>query len=149
MIFHHERRLQRALHHLESLKAEVEAWADECPYRTWVDFDVDARYKLTWLEAIDQPPARFGLIVGDCVHNLRSSLDNLMLELALIRGRGRVSKSVEGDSQFPIFAADPSLNPKRLAEFKRMTRGINPRAKAIIEGLQPYNRVDRFHHPSA
>jgi hypothetical protein len=31
-------------------------------------------------------PPRFGIILGDCVHNLRSSLDVLMWQLVLLRG---------------------------------------------------------------
>ena len=146
MVFHHERRLQRAIHHLEGLKAEAGAWAEECPYRTWANLDVDIRYKLTWLEATEQPPARLGLIVGDCVHNLRSSLDKLMLELAFVYKRGQVSKGVEGDSMFPIFATDIVDDSECLKRFNRMTRGIDPRAKTVIEGLQPYKRGDRFHY---
>lgn len=146
MLFHHQKRLDRALHHLERLKAEAGAWADESPYRTWTNLDVDGRYKLTWLEATEQPPAHLSLIVGDCVHNLRSSLDNLMLELAFVYKRGRVSKGIEGDSMFPIFTTDIAQDPECLKKFNRMARGIDPKAKSIIEGLQPYKRGDWFQH---
>lgn len=136
MTFHHERRLDRALYHLESLETETRAWGQERPYRIWADFDVNVFYKLAWLEVLEQPPADLSLIIGDCVHNLRAALDNLALELAIVFKRGRVSKSIESDSGFPIFKEQ---NP---SEFNRMLRGINPRAKAIIEDLQPYKRGD-------
>ena len=140
MTFHHERRLDRALYHLDSLKAEVRAWAGERPYRIWSDFDVNPLYKLVWLEVLEPPPIDLSPIVGDCIHNLRAALDNLVLELAFAYKRGRASKSIEVDSGFPIFSTRSDENMKKL---KKMLRGINPRAKTIIERLQPYNRRAR------
>ena len=135
MTFHHERRLQRALYHLDSLEAEIAAWIEERPYRTWREPEVDNTKKVVWVEVSDTPPSELSLIVGDCLHNLRCSLDNLVLELAIARNKGRpVSSSVESDSGFPIFL---DQNPSKL---DNMLRGIDPRAKAVIEGLQPYTR---------
>ena len=140
MTFHHERRIARALHHLESLKAETRSWGEERPYRVWSDFDVNVFYKLTWLEVVEQPPADLNLIVGDCVHNLRAALDNLALELALVNNGGRVARSMEGDSGFP------TLKQQNSSEFKRMLREIDKRAKKIIEELQPCKKRDGFRN---
>jgi hypothetical protein len=138
MTFHHERRLQRALYHLESLKAESAAWIEECPYRTWSEPDVDSSKKVVWVEEFDTPPPELSLIIGDCLHNLRCALDNLVLELAIAFSKGPVSSKIETDSGFPIFI---EKNPGKL---DNMLGGINPRAKAIIEGLQPYTRGERL-----
>ena len=145
MTFHYERRLDRALHHLESLKAEMSIWADESPYRIWSEFDADGRHKNAWVEVLTQPPVHLSLIVGDCIHNFRAALDNLALELAIAYKRGPVSKSIESDSGFPIFA---TCSEKNLKELDKMLRGVDPRAKAIIEGLQPYKRGDGFRSDS-
>jgi hypothetical protein len=140
MAFHHERRLDRALHHLDSLKAEVRAWADERPYRTWSDFDVNNLYKLTWLEVLDPPPIELSPIIGDCIHNLRAALDNLVYELALAHHGGRVPPDFEVKLQFPIF----DHSAKFASKGKNMIGGIAPAAQAIIEELQPYHREDTF-----
>ena len=87
------------------------------------------------------------LIAGDCIHNLRASLDNLALELALAYARGKaLSSDVEGNSAFPIFSNDIANFPRSRKIFNKMTRGIDPRAKAIIEELQPYKRGDGFRN---
>jgi hypothetical protein len=140
MTFHHERRLDGALYHLESLKAEVRAWDKERPYRVWSDFDEDVSYKLTWLEVTNRPPSDLGLIIGDCVHNLRAALDNLALELAIARKGGPVSNSIESDSGFPIFSTE---NPTK---FDCMLRGIDEGAKTIIQELQPHERGNGFRN---
>jgi hypothetical protein len=138
MTFHHERRLQRALYHLDSLEAEIAAWVEEGPYRTWSEPDVDRTKKVLCVEVLGTPPAELSLVIGDCLHNLRCSLDNLVLELAIARNKGRpVSSNIESTSGFPIFIKE---NPSKLDD---MLRGINPRAKTVIEGLQPYTRGER------
>jgi len=135
MTFHHERRLGRALYHLESLKDEVDAWREENPYRTWSEPDIDGTKRLLWVEVLTPPPSNeLSLIIDDCIHNLRSALDNLIVELAIARKGGPVSNSIESDSAFPIFLKETP------GEFDRMLRGVSPRAKTEIERLQPYSR---------
>ncbi|MBA4116348.1 MAG: hypothetical protein H0X71_07930 [Rubrobacter sp.] len=138
MTFHHQRRLDRALHHLESLKAEIAAWVEEGPYRTWTEPDVDSTKKVLWVEVLDTPPSELSLIVGDCLHNLRCALDNLALELAIARNEGPVSSNVERDSGFPI-QVEQDAN-----KLDSMLGGIDPLAKAEIERLQPYTRGERL-----
>jgi hypothetical protein len=75
-------------------------------------------------------------VVGDCLHNLRSALDNLAFELALANKGTKMSKSIANDSQFPIFRTKDGFDKKG----KPMIRGIHADAKTIIERLQPYNR---------
>jgi hypothetical protein len=137
MTFHHERRLQRALYHLDSLETKANAWLEKRPYRDWSEPDVDSSKKVIWVEVLDTPPPELSLIIGDCLHNLRCALDNLVLELAIAFKGGPVSSKIESASAFPIFVEE---NP---SEFDNMLRGIDPRAKTIIEGLQPYTRTDR------
>ena len=147
MTFHHERRLDRALYHLESFKAERAAWREGSPHRFWTEPKDERGKKVIWAQVLKSPPASLSLIAGDCIHNLRAALDNLAFELALAGAEGPLSGRVERDSQFPIFHKDPTENPdpRPLKKFEDMIRCIDPRAKTIIKGLQPYNRPDGFH----
>jgi hypothetical protein len=148
MTFHYERRLERALYHLERFEAEREAWREESPHRTWSEPDVESGKKWLYAEVLKPPPVNLSLVAGDCIHNLRAALDNLAFELALAHTKGPLSAKVEGDSAFPILSTDIAQDPDSLKKFNRMTGGIDPLAKAGIEGLQPYKRKDRFRsHP--
>lgn len=141
MTFHHERRLDRALYHLESLKTELRAWSEERPYRMWTDFDVNVGYKLAWVEVVNPPPAKLSLIIGDCIHNLRAALDNLAFELALACNLGEpLPNEVAEKSAFPIFNVHKKFVKKR----KSLIGSVAPGAQTIIKDLQPYNRGDRF-----
>lgn len=94
-----------------------------------------------------QPPHSLSLVVGDCVHNMRSALDNLAYQLA-VSHKQTLSDSEAQRSEFPIF--------NRRSEFHRLTKkgtpapgsglrkieSIDPAAQAIIESVQPYNGGD-------
>src|SRR5829696_155048 len=115
--YHHQRRLGRAIHHLNSIQAEMEAWLEEHPYRIWPEPDVDSTKKLLWVEVLKPPPAaELSVIIGDCIHNLRSALDNLAFELASAYQGASLSSKIEGDSGFPILRAENS------AKFDKMLK---------------------------
>ena len=76
-----------------------------------------------------QLPSRLGLIAGDAIHNLRSALDHLAYQLAIIgTGPGRYT-------QFPIFE-DPD---KYRDNEDRLLKGIGEGHRAQIKTLQPYH----------
>lgn len=80
----------------------------------------------------DVPP-ELGIPAGDAVHNLRSSLDHLLCQLAILAGNAAACDK----TQFPIFAEDTPDNRKRI---KRWIKHVSPAAQAVIESLQPYER---------
>ena len=71
-------KLEWAKHHLNELRWRVAGYIDTHPYQVW-DVDDPAsgekRYSVTFTT---EPPDELGLVAGDCVHNLRSSLDQLI-----------------------------------------------------------------------
>jgi hypothetical protein len=67
---------------LESLETESRLWRERNPYRITHEPDPQTNKKLIRVKVLEQPPAAIRLIIGDCVHNLRSALDNLAYALA-------------------------------------------------------------------
>lgn len=81
------------------------------------------------------------LIIGDCLHNLRSALDNLVYELALAHiGIDRLTEDCARILEFPIFG-DREMNER---ECRNKIGCIHPDAQATIKCLQPHNRGDEF-----
>lgn len=76
------------------------------------------------------PPARLSIVLSDCIHNLRASLDHLVYQLAG-RPEGKEARQVA----FPIF--DDSAEYSKAVD-KRLF-GVSAKARALIERLQPYN----------
>jgi hypothetical protein len=134
-----QRKFARAEHHLEQLANLVTAFLATGPYMAFEEVnDRDqspepnsfASVSHTWRGAIRRkPPADWSPLVGDCLNNLRCSLDHVAWALAGSTGR---------NTAFPIFT-DPG-------KYKRVTPGhhlkyIPNDAQAFIESLQPYHHL--------
>jgi hypothetical protein len=94
----------------------------------------DGQKKVLYCEVLRKPPSSLSLIIGDCLHNLRSALDSLVFELALAEAQGPLAKEFEDDSAFPIQHVQTK---KSKNNFERMTAGIPRKAKQAIADLQP------------
>jgi hypothetical protein len=83
---------QRAQEHFDSLNAKVLARYGNGGHPTFLisrGIDPDNSNVFQWsVESVDDPPLEWATIVGDVVHNLRSSLDHLVYELSFLGTRG-------------------------------------------------------------
>lgn len=155
MPHYHELKLERACHHLSELEEGVDAWLDDQLKSTEVLQDPrDSDFVVLWVTVDKSPDDTFGLLIGDCVHNLRSALDVLAFALAEQHSGVPLPEDVAKKSQFPIFG-DEGRNgaPGRGPSMFRTNglpciRGVHPRAQAIIESVQPYQLGATFReHP--
>jgi hypothetical protein len=138
-------RLDRADEHFAELESEIATYLGGKPYR--VVAQREASGQQVYRAFIDRdPPERLKVLIGDVCQSLRTALNQLAHVLATPTGGGDPPSGTE----FPIFnavggykAVDPK-NPNRPARgsgrFK--VRGINPKAQAVIESLQPYHRAN-------
>ena len=78
----HQLKLDRASHHLACLDAKVREWTEGKPHRYVTKIDRKSHKKFVNIRLLKPPPDEFRLIIGDCLHNLRSALDSLVYELA-------------------------------------------------------------------
>jgi hypothetical protein len=90
----------RARKHLEELHALIQEFMQGDPERTdsigGADLHIDnIKGKLTCDARIpDAPPVhKWGLVVGDVLHNLRSALDHLAWQLVLANGKSPTSRT--------------------------------------------------------
>ena len=82
---------------------------------------------------------RWTLIIGDLVHNLRSALDHLVCQLALLNSQPlKCCKK----TFFPIYINDV-LFAERTEKLRLLLHGD---AFALIKELQPYKTAERFGH---
>jgi hypothetical protein len=161
-------KLRRAQEHLNLFNREYhEGMESVVPHQSYsFRSHVDPKTGNQTLELVVREPLpllRWGALLGDVVHNLRSILDHIIEELT-IRGSGRSLPN----TAFPIYdrkfkIVSPGVGQSGIPGFKdldkrgRLTtdsglhkiRGINrPGVEAFIEGLQPYQRIgDVDSHP--
>ena len=119
----------RAHEHLEKFSNEVDAYLSTIRLQMYLKSSPTEPYPLLVVRANeDLPPIRLSAIAGDCVHNMRSALDNLVCALALTIGYGRSCASIA----FPLLKDDASWNK----EADYYLEGLPAHAKAAIKSLQ-------------
>jgi hypothetical protein len=99
------------------------------PYSFSEEFDSDT---WEWVKRVNvnrEPPVRFGVVLGDVIHNLRSALDHLMWQVTLLDG-GTPNEL----TQFPVATKDE-------AQFNGMAGkhipDLSPEHRAIVQGALP------------
>ena len=128
-------RLDRAVEHIDQFGIETEAFFKGTPFGIEPQFYSDGeRDCVSYHFRISQDiPQRLGIIAGECVHNLRAILDNI------IWGLGEIYPPVHDKVSFPL--ADSPSKYKTMLEYPKF-KGIKnfpPAAQTLIENLQPYN----------
>jgi hypothetical protein len=128
-------KLRWAQHHLSVLESQIATFRKAHPTRVTVERDVTRRaYIFRVWDVVEADPA-WGLLVGDCVHNARTVLDHLAVQLSLLGQRGKLSDEQERSVAFPIFS-DP--DKYRVGGVRRV-RFMRPKDRERIELLQPYH----------
>ncbi len=144
----HLLKLQRARRHLKDLEAAEEEW-QTLGHHTYRN-ELDAQGWTHFIVSPEQPPTYpVSVILGDCVHNLRAALDVLALSLAEAH-TPNLSDDARQQSEFPIYGDTDrkGRHGRGAAMFANSglakIAGWHPKAQAIVEGFQPYQRGQAF-----
>jgi hypothetical protein len=145
-------KLKRAGEQLDELEPVMRAYIDREPYV----FPSEPEAEDDWmvfriLEVREYPDPRWGVRIGEFLHDLRSALDNLVWQLVLLNGE------TPGDhNQFPIFTdTTRPPRPARLPALRTvpgatriddMLYGVAPEHAATIKSLQPYLGLHIHRH---
>lgn len=125
-------RLIRAYEHIEAFEGEMDAFIRSKPHEILTEVNNERTEYVYRARVYRVPPTRLSLIVGDAIHNLRASLDNLVWPLSGMP-TGKERERIE----FPIY--DDRTRYQSTVNQKLF--GVDPRAAAMIERLQPYNAL--------
>jgi hypothetical protein len=135
-----------ALAHFDTLHTETNAYLGEPdkPYDLFMEFNDRENYFSLVGKVLRDPPLRISTLIGDVVHNLASSLDNAMFELAKLRTGREIALS-----SFPKYGD--------IRDFRRWRRrrdcwmrDLTAYDRTLIQRFQPYRGGDfAFNHPMA
>lgn len=123
-------RLRRAEEHLEAFNQEMDGWAKSNAYDIIQEPNADRTEYVYRAKVPSGFPPHLSVILSDCLHNLRASLDHLVFQLAG-RPTGKKARRVA----FPIFD-DPA---EYASAVDQMLLNVHPKARTRIERLQPYH----------
>jgi len=124
-------KIERAGDHLERLDQLVRTYLRTNPQLISAEFNPQNLVNIYRYKSLESLPIEVSLLAGDAINNLRSSLEHLAWQLALLNTVNPSDKT-----GFPIF------KKRNLHVFKQMTADIPTEACEIIERLQPYHRGD-------
>jgi hypothetical protein len=124
----------------QSIEREINEYLLAGPFRLRDQMLPDPPRFEVFVDSIDPPPPRLGVLVGDFVHNLRSALDHVVWQLALTRG-----DEPSTELQFPI-VSDRERWPGAV---RRRLPDVPDEAVRLIETMQPYHHDDPMTHPLA
>lgn len=155
-------KIARAKEHIEVIRLLHYKFIDQSSYRIIVsELESGGRYYALRVLVDLMPPRDLGLCIGEAAYQLRSALDGLVYQLALLNPN--TSSETLTRTQFPIFSRGSikgCINgiggsrrkcPRGSAAHYRCNRGrsidpLIPRHKAMIERLQPYHRANGGKH---
>ena len=146
MTFHHERRLDRALYHLESLKTRIEhAWREERPHRFVDGFRrQSATTGSRGSKCSIHRPSSLASSSGTASTTFGPPSTTSPFELAIAGNRGKpLPDKVAANSALPDLQRPRQEVPSRPRNVRTLWC-IRQERKTIIMDLQPYNRGDRF-----
>lgn len=125
------RKLQRAKEHISQLDAEVRSYFDSKPYLIVYEPHSEPGRMVARVNGDPKPlPANLPLMIGDAVHNLRSSLDHLAWQAV---------GSPTADTAFPLFRDDRRPAPKDLRNLvEKKLKGASNQVISAVIALEPY-----------
>lgn len=128
-------KLNRAEESIADLNSQIVAFLKERPEGGFSDDKQKAAKELAEFHAKRVIPLRFGVIAGEVIHHLRSSLEHIAWMLSNEAYRRDYPTRIG----FPVKETKPTTKDE-LASYDRQVKGIaDAGALALIENLQPYN----------
>jgi hypothetical protein len=125
----------RTEEHLRELESEIGQWASRHPNAIVGKFEPETSDYVFRFRVFEPTHDRWGLLIGDSVHNARSALDHLACRLVELNG-----KTANRATQFPIFTTCSDF----VRVGKRMVAKLDRRHLDMIEQLQPYHAGDNL-----
>lgn len=130
-----ELKFGRAKSQIESLDKEIAEWLSHLPKSPICKLrEGRLGYQVIMPEYSVPPPLEhWGLLFGECIHNIRSALDNLAFALARLHldPPARPNKI-----QFPIYQDEARFDNNGRCDINQLP----PAAALMIEQLQPFQR---------
>jgi hypothetical protein len=138
-------KIERAEEHLGVLETKIRAYIESEPIALDSKPNPDGSSEDFYFRFVRPIPDDLGLILGDCVHNLRSALDHIAMSLAINNGVDPYDSSV----YFPICGSPESFfgkdhigsfegnAPRGTGRFKVCKLSLD--AQTFVEEMQPYD----------
>jgi hypothetical protein len=125
-------KIKRAKKHIADLDTVIKSFDNSKPHRIDTKDDPQTGQKVFYLAETAEIPIDVALIAGDALHNMRSALDHLTMQLHLA---GKFRPTIDVDKiEFPFWKD----SAKYKAGFDGVIKGSVKGVKDAIDALKPY-----------
>jgi hypothetical protein len=124
-------KIHRAYGHIQELRRAINAFLETDFCRLRADTDPNSGQASIYVESVAAPPAEIALIVGDIVHNLRTALDHVIVQILGKRGNRE---------SFPV-AKEPD-NPGTHSTYRLIKEILPDLAALILNKIQIHDTGD-------
>lgn len=124
-------KLARAAELLNELRGEIVAFHASTPYKLSAEKEAGTGDHVVRVQILDTPPMRWGALIGDAIHNLRSALDLLVWQLVLHNGSTPGKKN-----SFPVFDHENDF----LSGYAAQLNGTAASVAQRIKGIAPFEK---------
>lgn len=130
-------KLRRANEHIEELSKAILEWSNSKPIKTHIELRENSLGTRLVIDEIVQSESldTFGLLLSECVHHLRSCLDNMVFALASLQSTPPIR---EKDIAFPIYDNQVSFRNYGIKCIKQLPAD----AAELVEKIQPFQRLN-------
>lgn len=131
-------KIDRAQIHLDAIKAALRLVLGTKPevHHVATELDFKRQEIISTIPKVEPLEPTLPLMIGDCIHNLRSALDHLVYQLAVQHG---TSSDFADKTFFPICLTDTEFNDRPRKRIKPL---VSDSAFTEIEKSQPYFAYD-------
>jgi hypothetical protein len=124
-------KIERAKRHIRELADECQAFIAREPYSIYIENDASAGQRVWKVKIKECVPAEWSAIVGDAIHNIRASLDLLMV--AVVR-RCDPERQSYNHVHFVVRETKDEFE----TSLPKNIKGASAEARRLIEELKPY-----------
>jgi hypothetical protein len=132
-----EDKLRWGQKHLKLLRDEIASLAKSDLYKLRAERNDSASEYIFRIKAVPRPPDHWGLLFGDGVHNLRSALDHLIVQLAVLGQQRDLTDAEMQSCQFPVVSRPEDWNRN-----ERKIALLRSGEQTRIRELQPFTTSD-------
>ncbi|HET9677100.1 MAG TPA: hypothetical protein VFP21_06315 [Solirubrobacterales bacterium] len=132
-----ELKLKRCLEHLGVLQAATQIYAESNAFAIALERDAETGDHIVKIKVRDQPSPDIGLILADCIHNLRQALDHAAYSMAVLIS-GSNPPPNELTAGFPIHNSRGAFKGKiggKVGSIDQIPRAL----LNALNDLQPYS----------
>lgn len=133
-----EGKLARARFHMEVLNEEIASAARLDKHAITVEDDPNTSEYVFKVVGLQPSNPDWGYIAGDCIHNLRTVLDHLVYQLAVLAVGNGLTDDEARSCMFPMHDNPDSFK----SAAKRRIKLLRPGEQTRIAELQPFNAAD-------